>query len=113
MIRMQGIKVMDTYSIWKVTRFGSWTAIFFIISLNVLVPAPLNSCLVNYAKDNHICYENKNIPISSKVANYLDKMLIYLTMSVVILFRRDNVLNMLGIFLDGQFDLIWFQNTCS
>ena len=59
--RMQRVKVMDACSDWTIVNRGvpqgSVLDLFFL---------PLNSRLVNYADDNHICLENENLNVLQK-----------------------------------------------
>ena len=63
---------MDTYSGWTITNRGvyhkvrSWGPLLFNIFLNDLFFLPLNSQLVNYADDNHICHESENLEMLQK-----------------------------------------------
>ena len=64
--RVQRVKVIDTCSDWTIVNGGVPLGLvlgplLFNILLNDLFFSPLNSHLVNYADDNHICIENENL----------------------------------------------------
>ena len=69
--RMQRVKIMGTSSDWATINRGVPQGsvlgpLLFNIFLNDLFYLPLNSALVNYADDNHLCNSNKNLDVLQK-----------------------------------------------
>ena len=69
--RMQRVKIMGTSSDWATINRGIPQGsvlgpLLFSIFLNDLFYLPLNSALVNYADDNHLCNSNKNLDVLQK-----------------------------------------------
>ena len=69
--RMQRVKIMGTSSDWATINRGVLQGsvlgpLLFNIFLNDLFYLPLNSALVNYADDNHLCNSNKNLDVLQK-----------------------------------------------
>ena len=69
--RMQRVKVIDACSDWTIVNRGVpqgsvLAPLLFNIFINDLFSIPLNSHLVNYADDSHICLENGNLDLLQK-----------------------------------------------
>ena len=69
--RMQRVEIMGTSSDWATINRGVPQGsvlgpLLFNIFLNDLFYLPLNSALVNYADDNHLCNSNKNLDVLQK-----------------------------------------------
>ena len=68
---MQRVKIMGTSSDWATINRGVPQGsvlgpLLFNIFLNDLFYLPLNSALVNYTDDNHLCNSNKNLDVLQK-----------------------------------------------